>query len=187
MEIEYTARFLKDLKDINIARGKKDTDKVISLIKQAPDWQTLNKVLDIKKYNEGLGGYRIRYSNKPEFRIRFDLVDSDDKKTKKILLQIVLPREKYEKYAHRSINESTQERRMKIIISEAQYKMITEHYDADKLYSREAIVNKLKKGPKELKHHIKTLPHIELEDGKGNKVIGTRIPEVVYIYISGRY
>jgi hypothetical protein len=115
------------------------------------------------------------------------LIDSNDKNSKKILLQIVLPREKYEKYAHRSINESTQERRMKIVISESQYKMLTEHYDADKLYSREAIVNKLRKGPKELKHHIKTLPYIELEDGNGNKVIGTHIPEVVYIYISGRY
>ena len=41
---------------------------------------------------------------------------------------------------------------MKIVISESQLtSIIKEHYDSDKLYSRESVVNRLKKGPREMR------------------------------------
>jgi len=41
--------------------------------------------------------------------------------------------------------------------------------------------------PKELKRYIKNLPHIDCTDNKGNKHICTTIPEVIHVYLSGRY
>jgi hypothetical protein len=77
---------------------------------------------------------------------------------------------------------------MKILISEAQAsKLLMEYYDSDKLYSREYVVNRLMKGPKELKKYIKDLPNIECTDSQGNIQNCTKIPEVVYIYFSGKY
>lgn len=77
---------------------------------------------------------------------------------------------------------------MKIVISESQYNTILmEHYDSNKLYLREYIVNRLKKGPRELRKYIKELPSIECQDNEGNKAICTRIPEVVYVYLNGKY
>lgn len=121
MKIEYTPRYIKDYSNIKDARAKKDTDKVERLINTSLNFVELHKLLDIKKYDPGLGGYRIRYSNKPEWRIRFELIDDTvNPKEKVVKLQMVLPREKYEKYAHISINESI-ETPFKIIISESQY------------------------------------------------------------------
>ncbi len=124
MEIQYTARYIKDYSDIKDKRAKKDTDRVENLIRSASNFIELNRVLDIKKYDPGLGGYRIHYSGKPEWRIRFDLIDSNDKRNKTIQLQIVLPRERYEKYAHTKINESILDRNLKLVISERQLKLL---------------------------------------------------------------
>lgn len=60
-------------------------------------------------------------------------------------------------------------------------------YDSEKLYSREYIVNKLMRGPRELKKIIKELPHIDCTDGQGNKHVCTTIPEVIHVFLSGRY
>lgn len=77
---------------------------------------------------------------------------------------------------------------MKVIISESQYnKIISEHYDSDKLYSRDYVVSKLKTGPRNLKAYIKDLPYIDCQDNEGNKRVCTKVPEVVYVYLSGRY
>lgn len=77
---------------------------------------------------------------------------------------------------------------MKIILSESQYKRIfVEYHDADKLYSRDYVVNRLMIGPKHLKKFIKDLPSIEQVDDEGNVKIFTKIPEVVYIYLTGKY
>lgn len=124
MEIVYTSRFLKDLKDIKMPKHKKATDTVIETIKTAPNFVKLYELLDIKKLDVGLGGYRIRYTNNPEYRIRFDLLeDASDKSIKKIELQRCLSREDYEKYAHRKINESTtpKSRKQLMVISESQF------------------------------------------------------------------
>jgi mRNA-degrading endonuclease RelE of RelBE toxin-antitoxin system len=125
MRIEYTSRYLRDYRDIRDPRAKKATDAVEKKINESPNLLELFKVLDIQKYNPDLGGYRIRYSGKPEYRIRFDLLDDpEDPKEKIILLQLVLPREKYQKYAHSSINESVDSSRLKIVITESQLQML---------------------------------------------------------------
>ena len=42
--------------------------------------------------------------------------------------------------------------------------VLREQHEPDKLYSREYIVNVLRKGPRELKRYIKDLPHIQCFD-----------------------
>ena len=125
MKFEYTPRYVKQFADIKTERALKDTLKIEQIIANAPNFIELNKMLRIQKYNAGLGGYRIRYGGKPEWRIRFDLIDDpSNPKEKMIVLQLVLPREKYEKYAHTSVNESVERAPCKIIISEQQYKRL---------------------------------------------------------------
>jgi mRNA-degrading endonuclease RelE of RelBE toxin-antitoxin system len=183
MEIIYTARFLKDYNDIKEKRGKKDTDKVVSLIQAAPNFIELNKMLDVKKLNVGLGGYRIRYSNKPEYRIRFDIVDN------KIELQLVLTREKYQKYAHRPLNESTESKPMTLIVTESQLRYLMEdYYDPKKLYSRDYIIDRLKGAPRYIKKIGDTLDYIKMT----HKVTGevkyfTYISQQLYQYLFGNY
>jgi hypothetical protein len=125
MKIEYTPKYIKQFADIKDARAKKETIKVEKSIAAAENFIELHKLLDIKKYDPGLGGYRIRYSNKPEWRIRFELIDDPiNPKDKIIKLQLVLPREKYQKYAHTSVNESVDGEPYKIMITESQYKRL---------------------------------------------------------------
>lgn len=77
---------------------------------------------------------------------------------------------------------------MKVTITENQYKrIISEYYDGDKLYERSAIIDRLLKGPKEIRKYIDLLPKIECQDSMGNKSICTKIPEVVYVYLMGNY
>jgi hypothetical protein len=77
---------------------------------------------------------------------------------------------------------------MKVEITESQYKsLIKEHYDSDKLYSREHIVKRLSKGPRHIREYIDRLPHIPCSDSNGNETTCTKIPEVVYVYLSGNY
>lgn len=77
---------------------------------------------------------------------------------------------------------------MKIIISESQYNnLILEYYDSEKLYSKDYVVDRLRKGPRELKKYIKDLPSLEYQDDNGNVKIFTKIPEVVYVYLTGNY
>jgi hypothetical protein len=66
-------------------------------------------------------------------------------------------------------------------------RIINEQYDSEKLYSREYIVDRLYGAPRELRRYIKNLPHIDCTDNKGNKHICTTIPEVIHVYLSGRY
>jgi hypothetical protein len=66
-------------------------------------------------------------------------------------------------------------------------RVIKESYDPDKLYSRDYVVYMLKKGPRELKKYVKELPYIDCTKSNGEKHICTKIPEVVEIFITGRY
>lgn len=130
MEIEYTARYLKDYRSIQDKRAQKETDKVEKRIREAENFLDLFKTLDIKKYDPGIGGYRIRYSGKPEWRIRFDLVENPNKKGEQMVkLQLVLPREKYEKYAHKKIEESVTDKSYKILVTERQLKLLKNYLD----------------------------------------------------------
>ena len=65
--------------------------------------------------------------------------------------------------------------------------IIKEQHDSKKLYSRDYVVHRLKNGPRELREYIKKLPYIDCTDGQGNRHVCTTVPEVVYIYLSGKY
>jgi hypothetical protein len=125
MKIEYSARYLKDFRDIRDPKAIKATEAVEKKINMAKNIVDLYKFLDIQKYDTGLGGYRIRYGGRPEYRIRFELLDDPSNPREKIvLLQLVLTREKYQKYAHTSVNESVQPSRLRIVITESQLRLL---------------------------------------------------------------
>ena len=65
--------------------------------------------------------------------------------------------------------------------------IIKETHDSKKLYSREYVVNRLKRGPRELRVYIKELPYIDCTDSQGNQHVCTTIPEVVHVFLSGKY
>lgn len=67
-------------------------------------------------------------------------------------------------------------------------KIITEnYYDRNKLYSKDYIFNRLMKGPREMRKYAKDLPEIECIDENGNDRICTQIPEVVFVFLQGKY
>lgn len=90
---------------------------------------------------------------------------------------------------------------MKYIIKESVFRKLTErlineeYYDGDKLYHRESLIRRLlaknSKGyyvaPKSIRDIIEKLPYIECEDQQGNKTTCTKIPEVLFVYLSGKY
>jgi hypothetical protein len=78
---------------------------------------------------------------------------------------------------------------MKIKITESQYnKIITEsYYDSDKLYSKQYIENVTRNASRDIKNMVKGLEVIGCTDRNGNMTQCVRIPEVLFVYISGRY
>lgn len=77
---------------------------------------------------------------------------------------------------------------MKIILSEQQYNsLILEYYDSEKLYSRNYVVDRIRRGPRELRKFVKDLPFIPCTDKEGNEIICTKIPEVIYVFLTGQY
>ena len=72
---------------------------------------------------------------------------------------------------------------------------IVEYYDRDKLHLKEPLIRQLmmrdRQGryltPKNIRDHIKNLPDIEVEDSFGNVRLYTKVPEVVQVYLTGRY
>jgi hypothetical protein len=123
MEIIYTPKFIKLFKKIRDKRSKEDTDKVLSKLKIADDFSEVNNILDIKKYSV-ISGYRIRYSYKPEMRIRFSLETSPIDETREILkLTWIGTRADYDKTLGESINESFVKKQI-FIISESQYQKL---------------------------------------------------------------
>jgi len=78
---------------------------------------------------------------------------------------------------------------MKIKITESQYnKIITEsYYDSDKLYSKQYIENITRNANRDIKNIVKGLEIIGCTDRYGNMTQCVRIPEVLFVYISGRY
>lgn len=77
---------------------------------------------------------------------------------------------------------------MKVIITENQYnRLIESHWDSEKLYDREKIVERLKKAPKYIKEYIKKLPHIPMQDERGNVVIATKIPQTIHEFLHGNF
>ena len=60
-------------------------------------------------------------------------------------------------------------------------------YDSEKLWSRDYVVNRLMMGPRHLRRWAKDLPEYPCTDKNGNETICTKIPEVVFVYLTGRY
>lgn len=121
MKIEYTSRYLKQYAEIKDPRAKKETDKVERLIGAANNFIEMHKMLDIMKYI-AFEAYRIRYSGKPEYRIRFILIpDTQNPKEKVVKLQLVLPREKYEKYTHMYLDEDDEKLGMMNLLHEMSF------------------------------------------------------------------
>ena len=77
---------------------------------------------------------------------------------------------------------------MKVMLTESQYtRLIESDWDREKLYDREKVVEKLRKGPKYIKDYIKKLPHISVENEKGEIKIATRIPQTIHQYLFGNF
>ncbi len=81
---------------------------------------------------------------------------------------------------------------MKLVLNETQLnRIILEYYDRDKVYVRKKIVDALRNAPNYLKKYTKDLPkfHMVNDEGEiytneeGEKVIFTKIPEVLHVYI----
>jgi hypothetical protein len=81
---------------------------------------------------------------------------------------------------------------MKLLIKESQFNtIISEYYEKDKVYVRKKIIDSLKNAPNYLKKYAKDLPkfHMVNDEGEiytndeGEKVIFTKIPEVLYVYL----
>ena len=81
---------------------------------------------------------------------------------------------------------------MKVMLTESQYTRLIENesegqWDGDKLYEREKIVERLKKGPKYIKDYIKKLPHIKVQNEEGDVKIATRIPQTIHQFLFGNF
>jgi hypothetical protein len=89
---------------------------------------------------------------------------------------------------------------MKYLISESTYKsvnrkLVSESFEPDKLYHRESLVKRLlaknSKGfyiaPKPIRDAVERLPYIECVDSQGTPTTCTKIPEVIHVYLTGRY
>jgi len=61
------------------------------------------------------------------------------------------------------------------------------YYDKDKLYSKNYIESVTKNASRDIKSIVNSLEIIDCTDGGGNKVECVKIPEVLFVYVSGRY
>lgn len=79
----------------------------------------------------------------------------------------------------------------KIVITESSLKRLVsnlqEGYDPNRLYLKSNVLNQIKNAPREIRKYADRLPDIECNDNEGNSFICTRIPEVLYVYLTGRY
>jgi len=77
----------------------------------------------------------------------------------------------------------------KIRINESQYKriLIESYYDSERLYSKQYIENVTLKAPKNIKNIVRSLEIIGCTDKNGNQTQCVKIPEVLFVYINGRY
>jgi hypothetical protein len=77
---------------------------------------------------------------------------------------------------------------MKVMLTESQYtRLIESDWDREKLYDREKVVEKLRKGPKYIKDYIKKLPYIPVENEKGEVRTATRIPQTIHQFLFGNF
>lgn len=74
-------------------------------------------------------------------------------------------------------------------ITESQLKKIINEsfYDSNKLYNKQFIENVTVKAPREIKNIVRSLEVVGCTDRNGNSTQCVRIPEVLFVYINGRY
>ena len=73
--------------------------------------------------------------------------------------------------------------------------LVSEYYDHSQVYVREKIVKGLKHAPGHIKSYIRDLPRFYVRDEQGepykdemgNKIIFTRIPQIMYDWFHGNY
>lgn len=80
----------------------------------------------------------------------------------------------------------------KIIIKESSLKRLVknlnEDYDPNRLYKKSYILDRLKNAPRQIRMYSEKLPTIECSaDNWVTTDWCTTIPEVIYVYITGRY
>lgn len=61
------------------------------------------------------------------------------------------------------------------------------YYHKDRLYSKRYILDVTKTAPRNLKEIVYNLKEIECLDNKGELNICVKIPEILHVYITGRY
>ena len=85
---------------------------------------------------------------------------------------------------------------MTVLISETQYKsIISEFYDRNRPYVRKEVFDAMKRAPGHLKSYLKGLPRFYIKDEQGvphmdqngEKIVFTKIPEIIYDYLRGAY
>jgi hypothetical protein len=81
---------------------------------------------------------------------------------------------------------------MKLKLTESEFvswikEVVKEQYDRQKLYEKSEILRQLKDAPVEIKRIARNLPDIPCENEQGIKTVCTKIPEVIHVYLTGRY
>lgn len=68
-------------------------------------------------------------------------------------------------------------------------KVLKEHYDRDQLYVYDILMRRLElqQAPSEIKKIVRQQEKIPCENNHGEKKLCVRVPEVVYVYLSGKY
>ena len=61
------------------------------------------------------------------------------------------------------------------------------YYHEDRLYSKKYILEVTKNAPRNLKEIVYNLKEIDCLDSKGELKICVKIPEILHVYITGRY
>ena len=74
--------------------------------------------------------------------------------------------------------------RRKLKVSES---ILREQFDSERLYPKEYILKVIKTGPKELKYIKKQLQDIPCVNKNGEQSVCTKIPEILHVYLTGRY
>ena len=65
--------------------------------------------------------------------------------------------------------------------------LVFKHYDYQKLYRKEHIENVTRTAPSNIKNIVRGLEVFGCTDRDGNTTQCVRIPEVLFVYITGRY
>jgi len=66
-------------------------------------------------------------------------------------------------------------------------RVIKEYYEKDELYSYKYILERTKNAPYEIKQYVRNLKKISCVNDVGEKGVCVKVPEVLYVYLQGKY